>query len=220
MAAGLVADGRIIAALSRVGASHARDLTTLIDNVLERAGVPLAEVRGVAVGLGPGSFTGLRIALSYAKGLAFAGGCEVIGVASLDALALCAVQGLNPSTPWVCPVLDARKGQIYAALYRWVSAGLHRQTGDLLVTPAQLIDRLQGKTLLVGEALVPWGGSLEAKLGQLAQITSPAAFTMRGAMVAALGAAALAQGQSDSWRTLQPRYVRSPDGVTRAETVV
>src|ERR1043166_1587064 len=95
--------------------SHAASLPLLIERVLARAGVMIAEVDGVAVSIGPGSFTGLRIGLGLAKGIVFAGGARLATVPTLEALALAAEAAVGAT---VCAALDARKREVYAALFR------------------------------------------------------------------------------------------------------
>src|SRR5277367_2636279 len=86
---GLVNGGRIGAALSREVKSHGADLPALVDELLGDAGVKVRDLTAIAIGLGPGSFTGLRIGLSYVKGLAAGAHLQIVGVPSLDAVALC-----------------------------------------------------------------------------------------------------------------------------------
>src|SRR5271169_3851012 len=84
----LIAEGRLLAQISRPATSHGATLPAMVDELLERAALRLDDLAGVAVGIGPGSFTGLRIGLGYAKGLAWAGGLAIVGINSLDAIAV------------------------------------------------------------------------------------------------------------------------------------
>ena len=113
-------DGRVAASLSLTGnVTHSRRLFSAIDYLMKEAGVNWAAIAGIAVSLGPGSFTGLRIGLATAKGLAAAAGKLLFGVSTLDSLAAkCSTEKL------VCAVLDARKKEVYAALYRYTNAKL------------------------------------------------------------------------------------------------
>ena len=110
----LLEDRRLISELTiaDVGA-HSQWLMRQFDELLKRAGCPVEEIDLFAVAIGPGSFTGLRIGLSAVKGLAWAMSRNVAPVSTLNALAL----NLRYSRFPVCPVLDARKGEVYAALY-------------------------------------------------------------------------------------------------------
>ncbi len=116
----LLEDRRLISELTvaDVGA-HSQWLMPRFDELLKRAGCSVEEIDLFAVSAGPGSFTGLRIGLSAVKGLAWAMNKEVIAVSTLKALALNYRYSLFP----VCPVLDARKHEVYAALYGYEGAG-------------------------------------------------------------------------------------------------
>lgn len=110
----LVDDGAVLAeSVARVRATHSEQLLPLVREVLSRAGVALDAIDRIAVGIGPGSFTGVRIAVATAKGLHLASGVALVGVSSLDALAASAWSARGP----VLSTLDARRGEVYAALY-------------------------------------------------------------------------------------------------------
>ena len=95
-----------------------------VDEILGAAGLTLGELGAIAVGTGPGSFTGLRIGLSCAKGIAMATGCGLVGIPSFDAMAFRSAQRNNIETGrLICVVGDAREGEVYAALYRVVADG-------------------------------------------------------------------------------------------------
>lgn len=135
----LVEESRIIAEYTvNDKKSHSRRLMPIIDAVLKEAGLKGQDLEALAVSLGPGSFTGLRIGLATAKGLALAWGKPVLGIPTLDGLA-----HSLPGTPHVlCPLLQARKGEFYWALYRWAGPSLLRETdycaGDLTQLEEQL----------------------------------------------------------------------------------
>ena len=112
-----------------------------IDGVLRSARPELSDVDAFAVALGPGSFTGLRIGLSTVKGLAFATGRPVAGVPTLDALAWSLPFCAHP----VCPVLDARKNEVYAAVYRTREGRLEVLEPARAVAPATLAEDLAGR---------------------------------------------------------------------------
>src|ERR1700722_2253490 len=87
---GIVSRGRVLTSIAHPAKSHGADLPELVDAVISAAGLHFKDIAGVAVGIGPGSFTGLRVGVSYVKGLALAAKLKVAGVPSLDAIALCA----------------------------------------------------------------------------------------------------------------------------------
>lgn len=210
----IIADGRVLAECSRPVASHGAALPEAVAEILGRAGVTISGLGGLAVGIGPGSFTGLRIGLSYAKGLALASGCALVGVPSLDSLALAALAESDVGLGrMICPVLDAHRGEVYSALYRVCADGLEKLSDDLVVALENLASHLDADVLLAGDGKAKEAHSLVSH-GQSQAISLDAArLRVRGRAVAALGAARVAAGKVDNAFALQARYVR-PAGAT------
>jgi len=181
--------------------SHVSSLPTLVERVLARAGLAIGDVEGLAVSIGPGSFTGLRIGLGLAKGIAFAGGLPLAAVPTLEALA--EVAGARPGQT-VCAALDARKQEVYAALFRAAATGLERMTDDLAVGPDALAERLPPGTLLVGDAAEAYPAAFGSGLVCLPFATHHP----RGGVLARLGDRLLAAGRGSEPGALEPVYVR------------
>ena len=133
----LLEDGQIIAerchpisiaghaaGLAGFKSNHAEILLPLVESVARQARVSLPEVSGIALSIGPGSFTGLRIGLSTVKGLAYGWGIPVVGVSTLLAQAA----RVGDFDGVICSFLDARKHEVYAALFRKSKHGLTRLT--------------------------------------------------------------------------------------------
>ncbi len=215
----VIAQGRLLAAISRPVSSHGAILPAMVEELLDRAALKLAQLAAVAVGIGPGSFTGLRIGLGYAKGLAWAGGRAIFGINSLDSLALGTTSHheARPGTI-ICPILDARKGEVYAALYRVTTAGLEKISDDMVVSPGDLIARIDDEVVFVGEGVSACGKWLVEAMGNRATILNNGEGHWRGMMVAALAAARLVDNDADSILNLQPSYVRPPEAVLRSQT--
>jgi tRNA threonylcarbamoyladenosine biosynthesis protein TsaB len=208
-AVALLEAGRVVAE-SRVSiaVTHGERLMATIDGVLRSARWELADVQAFAVALGPGSFTGLRIGLSTVKGLAFATGKPVVGVPTLDALAWRLPYCAYP----VCPVLDARKNEVYAALYRTREGWLELLEAPRAVPPETLAEELrdatQGPLVFVGDAVLPFGTVFVEVLGSRA-LLAPADLRLPSAVtVGELGASALARGEPADPADLVPLYVR------------
>src|SRR5207302_5277280 len=128
-AVGVARDGAVLAeGAHRESRSHTASLPALVERVLGDAGLALEDVEGLAVSIGPGSFTGLRIGLALAKGIAFAGGLPLVGVPTLEALAH--VADASPGET-ICAALDARKREVYAALFTATDAGPRRLPTDV-----------------------------------------------------------------------------------------
>lgn len=157
--------------------SHSDDLVALIDRALADAGLALAALDGVAVGAGPGSFTGLRIAMATAKGLCFAAGLPLWPVSSLAALALDAVDTLvaadppeEPAGALLVPLLDARRDEVFAGLYRAAGGGVTAVAADAVIpvagVAAAVADALartgSSRAILIGDALDTHGAALAA----------------------------------------------------------
>ncbi|NLK51025.1 MAG: tRNA (adenosine(37)-N6)-threonylcarbamoyltransferase complex dimerization subunit type 1 TsaB [Syntrophomonadaceae bacterium] len=123
--------------------THSERLLPLIDQWLREAELTLADIGGIAVTVGPGSFTGLRIGLATAKGLAQATGKALVGIPTLDALAL----NLAGARGLICPILDARKSEVYTALYvSPVPDQVIRISPYLAISPEGMLDWLQEET--------------------------------------------------------------------------
>src|SRR5438445_13754354 len=130
-----------------VGATHSERLMGAIDRLLTDAGWTVRDLEGLAVSVGPGSFTGLRIGLSTVKGLALALGLPIAAVPTLDAMA-----AMLPFAAWpVVPVLDARKREVYASRYRWDSGAMAREWEYLAIAPEELSRRLDEPVIVLGD---------------------------------------------------------------------
>jgi tRNA threonylcarbamoyladenosine biosynthesis protein TsaB len=130
------------------GLTHSRTLMPLCEALLHNCGVGLSEVDLIAVAHGPGSFTGLRIGLATAKGLAWSGETPCLGVSTLEAMAwnLCGVEGV------ICCAMDARRQQVYNALFRMTPEGPERLTEDRAISLEELFsDPRMEQALAVGD---------------------------------------------------------------------
>jgi tRNA threonylcarbamoyladenosine biosynthesis protein TsaB len=204
------AHGAILASITPPRRAHGEAVVNAIDDLLRRQGLTVGELAAIAVGIGPGSFTGLRIALSYAKGVALATGCGMVGIPSLDALALCALElpGLQAGST-ICPVLDARKGEVYAALYRHVGNGVEKLSGEFLAKPRDLAMHIKGEVVYLGDGTVSYGAVLkDGAVDGRVTVADMSIAPPSAVMIAALGAARMADDQADSVGSLQPLYVR------------
>ncbi len=157
----------------------------------------------VAVSIGPGSFTGLRIALSFAKGLAFASGLRIVGVPTLDALALATRRWIGV----LCTALDARKQEIYAALYEREGDAIVRRGSPVAVSAPRLAATLTTPCTVVGDAAEAYGDVFRRALGQ--GVTLVPAVPPLASAVARLATARLrADPRGDDPVALAPAYCR------------
>lgn len=184
----------------------AETLLAAIDALLRRADCALERVEALALSIGPGSFTSLRVGLATAKGLVFGRACPLLPVATLEALAL-AGRAFDASCEVVVPLLDARRGEVYAAAYAWQAERPRVLLEEGVYRPQELAGRLPESCLLVGEGVAVAGEVLCARLGAGAR-RAPAEVAPRACFVGALGARALAAGRAADPDTLVPRYLR------------
>jgi tRNA threonylcarbamoyladenosine biosynthesis protein TsaB len=180
-----------------VRVTHSERLMAAVDRVLGDAGWSVRDLEALAVAIGPGSFTGLRIGLATVKGLAIALAIPVAAVPTLDAMA----SALPFASLPVCPVVDARKGEVYASLYRWEGRAMNRRWEYLALSSDELTARLDEPTIVIGEAATsirsPW-----------ARLAPPARRLPSPACVGQLGLEQLARGEHVSPAELVPLYLR------------
>jgi len=210
----VLVDGAVAAEVAaRVRAKHGETLLPHVVHVLGLAGVGLGDVELVAVGLGPGSFTGLRIGLATAKGLALGRAIPVVGVPSLRALA----RGVPLARGVVAPMLDAHKGEVYAALYR---AGLDGTLEEMLAPihalPQEAARRVRERAgddvvVIVGDARRVHGEALQRALGAACGVAPAAHDSPRAADVALDALEVLARDGAHDVASLEPLYVRASD---------
>ena len=197
-------EGLIAEYVLNIEATYSERLLPAIERILADAGLTVGDLGGLAVAIGPGSFTGLRIGLSTAKGLAFASGHRLVGVPSLRALAW----GLPFARHPICPILDARKGEVYCALYRWANGRLAQVMEDAALPPQALAARVTEPTVFVGDGVEVHGQFLARALGPRALFAPAPLAGARPAAVAALGRERLLRGERDEPAALAPRYLR------------
>jgi tRNA threonylcarbamoyladenosine biosynthesis protein TsaB len=202
-----VVEGPLLKAqnILNIRATHNQRLLPGIDRILTDGGWSLDDLDGFAVSLGPGSFTGLRIGLSIVKGLAWATGKPLAGVPSLDALA--ANVSLVPHK--ICPILDARKGEIYTAFYRQGDEGIPQKLSSYMaIKPEALVALISETTVLLGDGLLSYGDYLKSELGNRLVLAPPHLSVIHASSVAWLGWHRLRSGQSEDLSSCTPLYVR------------
>jgi tRNA threonylcarbamoyladenosine biosynthesis protein TsaB len=185
--------------------THNRRLLKTVENLLNYLGWTLDDLDGLAVTLGPGSFTGIRIGISTMKTLAWALDKPYVGIPTLDALAA----PLHFASFPVCPVLDARKKEVYAAFYHPDGQGLCRRVSPYQVLPPRnLLLQVQTPTLFCGDGWLQYRDTFRKELGDLAMELSGPHHLVRASFVAELARQRFAQGLSDDPVTSVPIYVR------------
>ena len=190
-----------------IGQTHSRHMMTMIQDALDLSRCTLSDLEGFAVVVGPGSFTGLRIGLSTIKGLAVTEGKPVVGISSLDALAF--QFGLCPA--WVCVMLDARKNEVYSALYE-NTRGLPKKIKRERVGAAEkILQNIQGPCLFVGDGARLYRSKIVEKMGETALFPLSHENRIKASSVAYLGRLKFQNNDVDSIETLVPCYIRPSD---------
>lgn len=185
-------------------ASH---LMRLVDVVCAQAGCRVGDLDGVAVSLGPGGFTSLRVGLATAQGLAMATGKPLVGCTTFEALVTLAA-GWHGA---VCAVLEARQGEVYAAVYRRQDATVHETMAGIVTTPEALCALVTERTLFVGSGVRSYGGLFVEILGAQAICLEGASEGELAGSVARLGQARLRDAVPVAQGILKPLYIRAAD---------
>lgn len=186
---------------------HTVELMPQVARMMELAGVGPQDLRAVGVALGPGSFTGLRVALAAAKGLALAHRVPLLGVPTLDAVAY----GHQDAPAPVIAVIQAGRGRVCWALYAHGPAGWAAQTPYRLSTIEALADTIGRPTIVVGELMATDRAALAARSGRSrVQFRPPALALRRAGYLAELAWQRYAAGQADDPATLSPIYLHEP----------
>ena len=207
----LLKDGNLSAeATSLEKGTHSARLLPMIDQLLKRKKLKLAAIDGFAATIGPGSFTGLRIGISTLKGLAAATGAPVVVVSTLEALAhQCTVDiGL------ICPLLDARKREVYSCIYRRVPDGLEALTGERCAPPDDAVGEIESACAFIGDGAEAYRDVIQAELGRKAVFAPAGEHVIRAATVAALAHRRFEAGDTDDPLVITPRYLRESDAVS------
>jgi tRNA threonylcarbamoyladenosine biosynthesis protein TsaB len=210
--------GECLGLREKTAARHSANLLALCDEILCEAGVGVGDLGAIACGAGPGSFTGLRVGLAIAKGLALPSALPLVLLSSLDALA-CDLAAASPGVQLLLPCIDAGKGQVYARMYRvtFDTAPCAQGECDWVLAPDALctlaVKAAAGGSLRVGGTGVDrYIEVFRAALGAdcvAASVPGPSA-----AAIARLALACIRRDDYDDLETAVPRYGRPPD-ITR-----
>lgn len=203
-------DDRLVAELTVAQPGvHGQWLLKAFDSLLKDTGVRLFDIDLYAVGAGPGSFTGLRIGISAVKGLAWASGRRVVGVSTLEALAM-NFRGANST---VCPILDARKGEVYAAVYGFSADTCRVIIEEAAFKPDELFQRIRDcgldtSVVFLGSGLEQYQGRIKASLPD-ARLAQAALWHVRAMNVGLLALTSIDSARSPAGLT--PVYLRKSE---------
>lgn len=192
--------------LSR-GRGHAEFLVPAIRHIAEQAGIEMGSLAGIAVGVGPGLFTGMRVGVATAKSMAQALRVPIVGTPSLDLLAY----GVRHTSRLICAAVDARRGEVFAAFYRQVPGGVQRLSEYAAWPPERLAGELQARseeTLYVGNGALQYRDRLPHAKAEFASYSL--AFPSAAALVE-LALPRFMREDTDPLLELEPLYVRKTD---------
>ncbi|MBR4990796.1 MAG: tRNA (adenosine(37)-N6)-threonylcarbamoyltransferase complex dimerization subunit type 1 TsaB [Oscillospiraceae bacterium] len=203
----LLEDNRLLAeSYQNTGLTHSQTLMVMAEDMLKAAGKSMADVTAVSVAEGPGSFTGVRIGVAAAKGLAWGGELPCYGVSTLESMALT----LGAYQGYVCPVMDARRSQVYNALFYVNSGVLERVSEDRAIALSDLAGEL--KTLKEPIFLVGDGSNLTYSTlkDSIPALVLPPEHRMhqRASGVALAAAKKIAAGDPGDAAAMVPNYLR------------
>ncbi len=193
--------------------THSQRLMPMIEHVLANVELIPKDIGAIAVSIGPGSFTGVRIGISAAKGMAMALDIKIVEVSTLDGIAY-NLMDLYPGQ--ICVITDARRKQVYTALYekskiKNQKSKVKKLTEDIALPIEELIKKIKKRTIFIGNATKLYADLLKKGLGNLAQIAPQYLSIPRASSIALSGVESLKEGKGLSHFDVKPNYVRLSD---------
>jgi tRNA threonylcarbamoyladenosine biosynthesis protein TsaB len=186
--------------------THSKHVMGLIAAAIDQAGLRISEIDGFAATNGPGTFTGLRIGISTVMGLAAAYDKPAVGVSSLKALASQTV-GLH----LICPLLDAKRQEVYFSRFRWKDGHLMRVAPELAGPLQRALDCILEPCVFIGSGARLYREAIEKKMGSRAQFVPDFQNSIRASAVARIGLAKLLCAGRQPGRRILPNYLRKSD---------
>ncbi len=187
--------------------THARSLMPIIDHTLQASGLPLSAIDAFAVTTGPGSFTGLRIGISTLKGLASAMDRPLVGISTLEALA----SQFTGSSILICPLIDARKKEVYFGQYRWMDGHFAMAAPPAVQVPQKVVEDIREPCLFVGDGALKYERLIRKRLGDFACFAPVDQHIIRAGRVAHLARRKLSGNEVDPHESTSPHYIRPSD---------
>jgi len=203
----LIAESRL-----NVKTTHSERLMTEIEHCLKQSELKISDIDVFAIAIGPGSFTGLRIGLSTVKGFSYATGKPIVSVPTLEALTWNFPYSMYP----VCAMLDARKKEVYAALFKWEDKDFTRLINETSVKPEDfirnfLLNAQEDKFIFTGEGILLYKDKIIEVMGDRAIFASPEKMVPLPANVASLGLKKAISGKFSEPVGLKPIYIRKSE---------
>lgn len=188
-------------------AQHSEKLLPEIVHILENFNIPVESIDYYAVTVGPGSFTGLRVAVSTIKGLSFITGKKVAPVSTLEVIARA-----FPYTFYkICPMLDARKKEVFAALFEWKNGNFFRLKQDTVLKVENLVEWIDRETLFIGSGAELYREKIISLFDKKAYFADPIYSIPRAAIVAQIAYEKIKKGEITDAQDLIPVYLRKSE---------
>ena len=211
-----------------LNSSYSKTLINSLDDLLKKVKIGISDIDGFAVSIGPGSFTGLRIGLSTCKGFNLATGKPIVPVGTLDAIVesflsapeslKSTIDNLQSSILFLCPILDAKKGEVYASLYKYEKEVIKKLEDDMAVSPEVLCRKIEEPTIFFGEGIKTYGDFIKNKLNGLAHFYNDAQKNSVAASIALLGGKKIERGDIEDSTALKPRYIRRSEAEIKLDS--
>ncbi len=206
----LIAESRV-----NVRVAHSERVLKEIDHLLRQSALSINDIDVFACAIGPGSFTGLRVGLSTVKGLVYATGRRLVTVPTLEAFAWNTAHSLYP----VCPLLDARKKEVYAGIFEWVDGGFVSILAERPVRIKSLLSGIHGPAIFLGEGALLYRDIIKQTLGENAIFAPPQKMVPAPSNVAYLGMIKAREGVFDDPERVMPLYLRKSEAEIKEDNV-
>src|SRR3989338_8997793 len=210
-----------------LNSSYSKTLINSLDDLLKKCKLGINDIDGFAVSIGPGSFTGLRIGLSTCKGFNLATGKPIVPVGTLDAITESYFSdsgflNFTLHTPHsellLCPILDAKKGEVYASIYKYEEGKIKKITDDMAINPEKLCQKFNEPVIFFGEGIKQYGDFIKNKLNGLAYFYDDAQKNSVAASIALLGGKKIERGDIEDSTLLKPRYIRRSEAEIKLDS--
>ncbi|MCJ7497506.1 MAG: tRNA (adenosine(37)-N6)-threonylcarbamoyltransferase complex dimerization subunit type 1 TsaB [candidate division Zixibacteria bacterium] len=216
LALGIIEEDKILSELRfNAGQTHAQILLPNIQSILKDTALELEDLDGIALSIGPGSFTGLRIGLATAKGLCFASGKPLLSVPTLDGLVY-----FNRSLPYpLVPVLDAKKNEVYSAVYNTREGVLERISDYWVLSVEKLVAKIPEEVIFLGLGLEVFRERLKELCGEKAHFLEGERNLPSGSSIAFLGLEKFKRSEFEDLEKAEPLYLRSSEAELKFKNV-
>ena len=199
--------------LLNLGPRHSENIVASIDWLLNTLSIKKNELEGVAVSVGPGSFTSLRVGVTIAKSLTHTLKLKIVGVSSLEILA----SNIPNTDKKICALIDAKRGEVYSSIFEYSNEIIKQIRCDKIQKIVELCSDINDSTIFVGDAVSIYGDVLKSSLDDLAIIAGELLSIPRSSHCAVIGLNKIKDGFEDDPIMLVPNYLRKSDAEADTE---